>query len=77
MQEHGDSGWFVTDVYNIEYGQAFRVRIHGSDNTDEYSDENFAWGNTNGGGFFAYNPDGYEWENPTQDFGGGLYYVNL
>lgn len=77
MQEHGDSGWFVTDVYDIQYGQAFRVRIHGSDNTDEYSDEDFAWGNTNGGGFFAFNPEGYQWENPTQDLGGGLYYVNL
>ena len=77
MHEYQDTGWFVTDTYDIQYGQAFRVRVHGSDDTDEYSSANFAWGNTNGGGFFAYNPEGYGWDNATQELGGGLYYVIL
>lgn len=77
IQMTEDGGWYFTNEYTIEYGQAFRVRIHCSDGTDDYSDETFAWGNTNGGGVFAYSDSGETWDNAIQDLGHGLYYVSL
>lgn len=81
LKQYLDTEWVYFYDYEIYSGQAFRVKIiteKGQETNTTYNNEMFTWGNIGNVDFVYWTgASGVTWYNAIQDFGNGLYAVDL